>query len=278
MTTNVEWAANPDRSKGMSLNIVTGCSKVSAGCKNCYAERMARRLKAMGQIPYQNVVDENGWTGEIGFLAERLDIPAKWIKPRTVFLNSMSDTFHEGLKDYMINRMLFMILYNPTHRFIVPTKRVKRMRHFVNEFCHVFNDDKPLPNLWCLASVEDQKTADERIPDLLATNSVVRGLSMEPLFEHVNITEIRHPDGRNFLPLVGTSGPEAFIHWVIVGFESGPGARVPDNAEEIARDIQSQCKMAGVPFFMKQMGGHPNKRHNIEDIPEVLRVREYPSV
>ena len=244
MATKVEWAKNPDGTKGESLNIVTGCSKVSPGCKNCYAERMAKRLKAMGQPIYDGATDSSGWTGHIGFVEERLSVPNKWRKPRTIFLNSMSDTFHEGVGDGQVGLMLFMAEQNQKHTFIVATKRAKRAKEILDAFCSTRNDE-PIPNLWLLVSVENQKTADERIPHLLETNVAVRGLSMEPLLGEV---DLGFPD--EVERSVGLFVDK--LHWVIVGGESGPGARAmhPD----WARSIRDQCLDARVPFFFKQWG------------------------
>lgn len=249
MSTKIEWAKNPDGTKGESLNIVTGCTKKSPGCKNCYAERMAKRLKAVGRPEYQLATDEEGWTGKIGFVEERLSVPAKWIKPRTVFLNSMSDTFHEDLTVSQVYRMLDMVVKYRRHVFIVVTKRPELAKMTINYFCDTWLEGKPIPNLWLLVSVENQRMADERIPHLLGTNTAVRGLSMEPLLGRVNI---------GLLSTVPSKISAEYklvyemIDWVIVGGESGHGAR-PMHPDWV-RDIRDQCVSIGTPFFFKQWG------------------------
>ena len=235
--TKIEWAEE-------SLNIVTGCTKVSAGCENCYAERMAKRLRAMGRPEYQLATDMDGWTGEIGFVEERLRVPMEWKKTRRVFVNSMSDTFHGKVHDLNVYRMFDMVVNNPEHIFIFVTKRAHRARRTLNYYCDTFHEGNPIPNLWLLVSVENQKTADERITHLLGANAVVRGLSMEPLLGDVNIARYYYN--------IGDDG------WVIVGGESGPGARPmhPD----WARSIRDQCVNHGIPFFFKQWGGANKKK------------------
>ena len=264
MPTKIEWAEE-------SLNIVTGCTKASEGCKNCYAEKMAKRLKAMGRPEYQLATDKNGWTGEIGFVEERLNTPKKWRKPRRVFLNSMSDTFHEKVGGADIWRMLNMIWSNPKHTFIVVTKRAELAKIAINHFCDTFRDSKPIPNLWLLVSVENQKAADERIPYLLQTNAVVRGLSMEPLLERIEISSdylypmqcVLHDGYDPFYKKIGSSWScpscgdggnpkDGRLDWVIVGGESGSGARPMHR--DCVREIRDICVQAGIPFFFKQWG------------------------
>ncbi len=169
--------------------------------------------------------------------------------------------------------------------FYLVTKRPECARDLINNFCHVFNDDEPIPNLWLLVSVEDQKTYDERIVYLLQTNAIVRGLSMEPLLERVDLKLIvdrscEHPGCLSHFSHpcegCGQQAGKKNLHWAIVGFESGSGCRVPADANEIAHNIMVQCDRAMIPFFMKQMGGHPNKRANKEDIPRYLHRWSYP--
>ena len=242
-----------------SLNIVPGCKKVSAGCKNCFAERMAKRLSAMGQEAYIGLTDENGWTGKVRFLGERLNTPERWRKPRRIFLNTMGDTFHEGLDDTHIYMMLQMVVDNPAHTFIVVTKRAQRALQYINYFCYSTRKDQAIPNLWLLVSIEDQKTADGRIPYLLGANVVVRGLSMEPLLGDVNLG-FAGIVSKDISPRYTSVGE--LINWVIVGGESGPNARPmhPD----WARSVRNQCVDAEIPFFFKQWGAwlhvHPKRK------------------
>lgn len=249
MSTNIEWT-------DATWNPVTGCTKVSQGCKHCYAERMATRLKAMGQPRYAN-----------GFALtchqDALEQPLKWRKPRRVFVNSMSDLFHEEVPDEFILKVWRTMLRCPQHTFQVLTKRPDRMADFTSRLRFDnrgsgkmwLSDDPdarngwrphggagctPRPNIWLGTSVENQDAADSRIRHLLNTPAAVRFLSLEPLLGP--------------LPGLNLEG----IHWVIVGGESGPGARPMH--PEWARDIREQCVAAGVPFFFKQWGGVNKKR------------------
>jgi protein gp37 len=210
---SIEWT-------NATWNPVTGCTKISQGCKNCYAERMAVRLQAMGQPNYAN-----------GFrvtLHERmLDLPLTWKKPNLVFVNSMSDLFHETVPTEFIQRVFAVMERASSHTFQVLTKRADRLRQLAA--------DLPWPaNVWMGVSVENEDVA-WRIDELRQVPAAVRFLSLEPLIGP--------------LPSLGLDG----IHWAIVGGESGHGAR-PMNPEWV-RAIRNQCRRARVPFFFKQWGG-----------------------
>jgi protein gp37 len=213
-----------DRSKiewtEATWNPVTGCSKVSAGCAHCYAERLARRLQAMGNPRYRN-----GF--RVTLHADLLDLPKRWREPRLIFVNSMSDLFHEHVPEEFIQRVFATMRDCPQHTFQILTKRSTRLRKLAG------NLDWPA-NIWMGVSVEDARVV-QRIADLQAVPAAVRFLSCEPLIGPLDD-----------LPLDG-------IHWVIVGGESGPGAR-PIRIEWI-RSILRQCRKAKVPFFFKQWGG-----------------------
>lgn len=212
-TSNIEWTE-------MTWNPVTGCTKVSQGCKHCYAERMAHRLHAMGAKRYLN-----------GFLPtvheDLVDLPRSWKRPRLVFVNSMSDLFHEAVPSTFIRRVFQTMVDCPQHTFQILTKRSGRLRKLATTL--------PWPcNVWMGVSVESACVI-ERIPDLVAVPARVRFLSCEPLIGPLDN-----------LPLSG-------IHWVIVGGESGAGARpmLPEWVDSIHR----QCGQFDVPFFFKQWGG-----------------------
>jgi protein gp37 len=209
----IEWTE-------MTWNPVTGCVKVSQGCKNCYAERMAKRLHAMGSVRYA--------AGFAPTLHEDLlDVPRRWKKPRVIFVNSMSDLFQEGVPVHFIHRVFEVMRSCPQHTFQVLTKRASRLRNVASML--------PWPdNVWMGVSVEDDRVIS-RVVDLQAVPAAVRFLSCEPL-----IGPLRH------LPLAG-------IHWAIVGGESGPGAR-PMQREWVNQILQ-QCRASSVPFFFKQWGG-----------------------
>ena len=204
----------------MTWNPVTGCSKVSDGCRHCYAERMAARLKAMGQARYAN-----GF--KVTLHEDALSDPFNWKRPRIVFVNSMSDLFHEDVPLEFISRVFGTMANCPQHSFQVLTKRSKRLRDVATNL--------PWPtNVWMGVSVEDKRVLD-RIPDLQTVPARVRFLSLEPLLGPLDN-----------LPLEG-------IHWVIVGGESGPHARQMES--EWLEGILKQCQERSVPFFFKQWGG-----------------------
>jgi protein gp37 len=206
-------------------NPLTGCDKVSPGCKNCYAERMAKRLQAMGQPNYAN-----GF--ELTMHERMLEAPLKWKRPQTVFVNSMSDLFHEAVPVGFVLRVFDVMRRASWHRFQVLTKRSERLA-----------DLSPLvdwpANVWMGVSVERADYA-YRVDHLRRTGAKVRFLSLEPLLGPLDDLDL--------------SG----IHWVIVGGESGPGAR-PVQQEWVV-GVRDQCMAAGVPFFFKQWGGFNKKR------------------
>lgn len=217
MPSAIEWTDE-------TWNPVTGCTKISSGCANCYAARMAVRLKAMGQHAYRNEF-------EVTIHPDRLDVPRSWRKPRDVFVNSMSDLFHEAVPDDFIRKVFDAMQDTPRHRFQVLTKRAQRLERL--------GASLPLPpHVWVGVSVEDQRSA-WRIDHLRRVPAAVRFLSLEPLLGPLATLNL---DG---------------IHWVIVGGESGPGCRPMDPAW--VRDIHAQCIAAGVPFFFKQWGGRIKK-------------------
>ena len=223
---------------------MTGCSKVSAGCAHCYAERLAKRLQAMGNPNYKN-----GF--KVTLHPHMLNVPFSWKKPRMVFVNSMSDLFHAEIPLSFIKQVFEVIERCPQHIFQVLTKRSKRLKALVPQL--------PWPdNVWMGVTVEDNRCV-HRIEHLKDVPSKVRFLSCEPL-----IADVGH------LPLDG-------IHWVIVGGESGPGAR--PMKKEWVLSIYHQCRMANVPFFFKQWGGtrkHLNGRklngHIYSELPSSLNL------
>lgn len=243
-------------------NPIAGCSKVSAGCKNCYAERMAKRLVAMGVEKYVGTVDNSGrWTGFINLDWDSLRVPYRWRKPRMVFVNSMSDLFHEGVGLGSIQEVFRTMRETPEHTYQVLTKRPERMRDYVQH-----REPAGVPrNVWLGVSVEDQAAADARIPALLQTPATVRFLSFEPLLGPVDLCDwYDHKSGDACVhPLDGYVSSDGSyhtwvdnnsrIHWVICGGESGPNARPMH--PEWARSLRDQCVGAGVPFFFKQWGG-----------------------
>lgn len=246
--TGIEWT-------DASWNPLRGCSRVSEGCRNCYAERMALRFGAPPKGPFKNVVNESGWNGQIELAEHKLTEPLSWKAPRRIFVNSMSDLFHEKVPDEWIAEIWRVMFKVQRHTYQVLTKRAERMAELTPRLVEVFG---VLPNIWLGVSVEDQAAADERIPHLLRTPAAVRFLSVEPLLGPVRIgfrgqdSGYREKQRQRPVPESSILNPDPCLHWVIVGGESGPGAR-PMHPDWV-RSIRDQCQAAGVPFFFKQWG------------------------
>ena len=217
-------------------NPVAGCQIVSPGCTNCYAMRMAARLANIGQEKYQGLTRQSGgrhvWNGKITCDEASLAIPSQWRKPRLVFVNSMSDLFHDSVPVAFINRVWTTMEKANRHTFQILTKRPDRMRR-VTEHLTL------LPNVWLGTSVE---TTDYlwRLQELQATPAAIRFISFEPLLGPIYRADLTD------------------IHWAIVGGESGPKARPMD--EEWVRALKGQCEQQNVAFFFKQWGGTNKKR------------------
>lgn len=262
-------------------NPIRGCSRVSAGCRNCYAERQAIRMAGPGQA-YEGLVVSGRmgptWTGQVRLIEELLDQPSKWTRPRRIFVNSMSDLFHEALPDETIFRVFAAMAEAPQHVFQCLTKRSARMRGLMPSIRAKLVDR--LNHVWLGVSVEDQPSATQRIPDLLATPAAVRWLSIEPLLGKVDVSScfLRYR-GDGTLQAPFRSAPD----WVVVGGESGPGAR--PMSLQWARVIQRDCEEANIPFFMKQLGdvaalevgASDRSGKNVSDFPDELQVQEYPA-
>ena len=256
--TKIEWT-------DATWNPMRGCTRVSEGCRNCYAERIAARFSGEGQ-PYQFLAAPSAsgprWTGKILLAEHKLDEPLHWRKPRMIFVNSMSDLFHEDVPDEWIDKVFVVMFVARHHIYQILTKRSDRLRDYLSDptkherWSEIIRktseyDATSTPteewfprwaqHVWLGVSVEDQARADERIPHLLATPAAVRFVSAEPLLGPVEFAGLDFA-GFDF------DG----IRWVIAGGESGPGARPmhPD----WTRSLRDQCAVAGVPFFFKQWG------------------------
>lgn len=216
-------------------NPVTGCTEVSEGCDHCYARTIAERFRGVKGHAYEQGFDLRLWP-------QRLDQPLRWRRPRLVFVNSMSDLFHEGVRDEFIASVFDVMAEARHHTFQVLTKRPGRMASLLRRWART-GALEPLANVWLGTSVENQKWADVRIPKLLETPAAVRFLSCEPLLAPINLT--------NWL----RQGPG--LDWVIAGSESGLEARPMDPAW--VSDLRDQCTAAGVAFFFKQWGGRTSK-------------------
>jgi protein gp37 len=220
-------------------NPVTGCSKVSQGCKHCYAERVWPRLSAMPDTAYTG----RDFT-DVQCHQERLQQPLRWKKPRMIFVNSMSDLFHESVPDAFIRDVFNVMAEAKQHTFQVLTKRPERMRDFMIGSTGAGIEAPPIPNIWFGVSVEDQATADERIPFLMETPANVRWASIEPMLGAVDLTE--------YLEFYTGSHIAFGLDWIVAGGESGPDAR-PSHPDWF-RSIRDQCIDHDVPFFFKQWG------------------------
>lgn len=234
----IEWTET-------TWNPVTGCSKVSDGCRNCYAERLAKRLHAMGNPRYRD-----GF--EVTLHHDLLESPLKWKNPRIIFVNSMSDVFHEKVPFSFIKEMFDVMSKADRHVFQILTKRSERMAELSMRL--------PWPqNAWIGVTVESQKYA-HRISDLSRVPARVRFLSIEPMISSISRLDLRN------------------IHWVVVGGESGPGCR--EIKAEWVRSVRAQCRASHVPFFFKQWGGvrkNVSGRHldgrTWDEMPDVLPQR-----
>ncbi|MFC4128892.1 phage Gp37/Gp68 family protein [Nocardia rhizosphaerae] len=263
--TSIEWAE-------YTWNPVTGCDKVSPGCDHCYAEGIAHRFAGTPQFP-------NGFG--VTLRPERLGEPLRWRKPQRVFVNSMSDLFHADVPDEFIAKVFGVMAHAEQHTFQVLTKRPGRMRSLLRsdafrelvfksvdvELPDVMGDAWPIPNVWLGVSAEDQKWADVRIPVLLDTPATVRFVSAEPLLGPVDLAQYLEP-----LEDPSACGDEEHcspwsridcLHWVIVGGESGRGAR-PMHPDWV-RSLRDQCVEASVPFLFKQWGEYVTPDQMTED-------------
>lgn len=218
VNSSIEWT-------DATWNPVRGCTKVSPGCKHCYAQTFAERFRGVPGHPYEQGFD-------LRFVPEKLLDPFKWKSPRKVFVNSMSDLFQTGVSADYIRKVVSVMVEADWHVYQVLTKRSKRMRAMLADDLQ-FTGAKE--NIWWGVSVEDKRHGLPRIKDLQASSARVKFLSIEPLLEDLGEIDL--------------SG----IHWVIVGGESGPGARVLNPSW--VRQILRQCRRYDVPFFFKQWGG-----------------------
>ncbi len=263
--TSIEWT-------NRTWNPTTGCDRVSPGCDHCYALTLAARLKAMGSKAYQN--DGDPRTSGPGFgltlHEDRLSHPFTWRKPSLVFVNSMSDLFHAKVPFGFVSRVWDVMARTPHHTYQILTKRPDRMARFAGRL-------RPLRNVWLGTSVEDQERAVRanylRWPAMAAYP--VRFLSVEPLLGPVDLEDVLW-DPPMPREINGVRPRSCTVQWVIVGGESGPGARPCQ--ENWIRDLRDQCLAAGAAFFLKQLGGHPDKRGHDKAILDGRLWREMPGV
>lgn len=292
-TTGIEWTDT-------TWNPVTGCTKVTPGCDHCYAEKITERFHGTGAFT------------EVTLHPDRLDAPLRWRTPRRVFVNSMSDLFHNQVPVEFLTRVFAVMAATPQHTYQILTKRHARMRSLLSGgpigpasfsdhieeamlgFTHAQPPRWPLPNVWLGVSVEDQQRADLRIPTLAQTPAAVRFLSCEPLLGPVDLGAwlgtLHHCPGELMAP--GSVPARAHtvqcctsptLDWVIIGGESGPGARAMHL--DWAQTLVDQCRAAGVAVFVKQLGtAWARAHHRTGDRkgadptrwPRTLQVRDFP--
>ena len=297
MSTKIEWVTNLDGTKGETWNPITGCTKISEGCQNCYAERMSKRLAGRCGYPKENPF-------AVTLHPDKLDQPLKWKKPRMIFVCSMGDLFHDDVPNKFIYDVWDVMVLNKQHIFLVLTKRPDRMKSFIEKlmtnrmnYASTFGNtlegkearrwaQKPVQNIWLGVTAENQQRADERIPILLQIPAAVRFISVEPMLGSVDVSyylsycgscnapinkmdpswrwngicwEHKCPSNH---PLLGYFAAYTGVDWVICGGETGPGARPMH--PEWARSLRDQCQAAGTPFFFKQWG----KYISISQMPE----------
>ncbi len=275
-----------------TANVINGCSLASPGCTNCYAMGQAHRFPVRQGLTMHT---KGGmvWTGEVKFHEPALIQVLRWSAPRMIFWNAHGDMFHENVPDEWIDRCFAAMALTPHHKHQVLTKRSARMREYFRDhgtltriataMCGFpggadlsMSLALPLSNVWLGVSVEDQKRADERIPDLLGTPAAVRWLSCEPLLGPVDLTRVQAKywqfsalDQRPWEPLMGAIGsgpdePYPILDWIVAGGESGHKARAMNPAW--ARTLRDQCAAAGVPFHFKQWGTWVTEKQSPQDI------------
>jgi protein gp37 len=298
MPTTIEWTNE-------TWNPVTGCTKVSPGCAHCYAEAIDRRFHKNGSfVPWTTKAQRDSDMRVVELHRDRLEVPLRWKRPRMVFVNSMSDLFHEDVPDGFIAQVFAYMHEASWHTFQVLTKRPANACRVLKKIEQLNPKVWPLPNVWLGVSVENQRYAEERIPLLLQAPAVVRFVSCEPLLGEVDLREflkgghelvravrhIRrtgHDCGSGYCDVCeATWGdritPEWGLDWTIVGGESGPKAR--PMRLEWARKLRDDCESAGVACFIKQMGSvlakewgsQDRKGGDMNEWPEEYRVREFP--
>lgn len=248
MTTKIEWTEE-------TWNPIIGCSKVSAGCKNCYAETMAKRIKAMGNPHYAEVIGDNGkWNGVLHFVGDTATKILRTKKPKTYFVNSMSDLFHENVPIEQQDKIFEIMSKTPWNTYQILTKRAKLMFDRVSILVDKYG---VLPNVWLGVSTEDQTALETRAYWLIRTPATIRFLSCEPLLSRISLNLI---DGIFYdagMPFEWQKLEKPGVDWVIVGGESGPNSR-PIKPSWV-KSIRDECINSNTPFFFKQWGGKNKK-------------------
>jgi protein gp37 len=282
--TKIEWAEK-------TWNPITGCTKISEGCKNCYAERMSKRLAGRYGYPKDKPF-------AVTFHEDRLQEPLKWRNPSMIFVCSMGDLFHDDVETKWLDKVFAVMALCPQHTFLLLTKRPENMQKYItskNKFgdssiCKAINDipaslgnrvgclEIPFSNVWLGVTAENQREANNRIPILLETPTIKRFVSIEPMLEFISLDEldvyrsitqkIDSLSGYHFYPEKRATININKLDWIICGGETGQKAR--QMQVEWARNLRDQCKYAGVPFFFKKLGQG-------KETPQDLMIREYPN-
>lgn len=258
MPTKIEWATD-------TWNPITGCTKISEACQNCYAERMSKRLAGRCGYP-------EGEPFRVTLHPDKLDQPMRWKKPRIIFVCSMGDLFHEDVPDRFLDQIFAVMAKAEQHIFLLLTKRPKRAKEYIlkamyDENCNYqgwyeaindleIPDVTPMENIWLGVTTENQARADERIPVLLQIPAAKRFVSVEPMLGPVDLNKYLYPqrlcDGHSAWQCDEDCPRRPGLDWVICGGETGPGAR-PMHPDWV-RSLRDQCQEAEVPFFFKQWG------------------------
>lgn len=275
MPTKIEWTHIPGY-KGETWNPVTGCTKISPGCANCYAETFLMRFHRSGPFLPGN---------EIQLHHDRFGIPFRWKAPRSIFVNSVSDTFHEQVPDDFILEIFKKALFNRRHLFIFLTKRPARMLEWFNsgwyqvqlkEWAGLTDQTLPLDNVWLGTSVENQYWANDRVPRLLECPAVVHFVSCEPLLGPIDLTNLKTPTGWGMDALRAEftqyAHPMYSLDQVIVGGESGNSKKIRPMHPEWARHLRDQTKISNKAFFFKQWGSYrPATVDDVASHPDKIR-------
>ena len=246
--TEIEWT---DR----VWNPVRGCSRVSEGCRHCYAEKFAHRFSGIG-MPYEGLMNVHGkWNGSVNLMYDKLEDPLRWVKPSRIFVNSMSDLFHENVPDGFIGEVFEIMAQCPQHTFQILTKRALRMEQWFGSWASEEVADSamqydihwPLPNVWMGVSVESQEWASDRIPSLLTIPAAVKFVSAEPLLDELDLTLVEDPTGGGYFNAL-----QHGVDWVIAGCETGSRSERRTMKECWVRDLRLQCRSNDTAFFYKQ--------------------------
>lgn len=289
MPTKIEWTHIPGY-KGETWNPITGCVKISPGCANCYAETMLMRFHRSGPFLPGNVIQRHD---------DRLGIPFKWKAPRAVFINSVSDTFHEDVPDSFLVKMYAVMALTPQHIYQVLTKRPDRVPGLRNpgwlwgeviktEADQIrrlnpglnlpeYDGTWPLPNVWLGTSAENQYWANDRVPKLLQCPAVVHFVSCEPLLSHIDLHALKQPSGDVIDGFYGWREPKTLervygLDQVIVGGESGNSKKIRPMHSEWARHLRDQTKLSNKAFFFKQWGSYrPATVDDVASHPDKIR-------